>query len=71
MRLGIEVGLGPGNFVFDGDPAFPGKKAHPPPPIFLAHVYCGQTAAWIKMPLVTEVNLSPGDVVLDGVEASP
>jgi len=36
---------------------------------FLAHVYCGQTAAWIKMPLGTEVNLGPGDVVLDGVAA--
>jgi len=33
-------------------------------PNFSAHVYCGQTAAWIKMPLGTVVNLSPGDVVL-------
>jgi len=37
----------------------------------LAHVYCGQTAGWIKMPLGTEVNLGPGDVVLDGVAAPP
>jgi len=29
----------------------------------LAHVYCGQTAGWIKMPLGTEVNLGPGDAV--------
>ena len=29
-------------------------------------VYCGQTAGWIKMPLGTEVNLSPGHTVLDG-----
>ena len=36
---------------------------------FLAHVHCGQTAGWIKMPLHTEVNLGPGDVVLDGVPA--
>jgi len=34
MPLGIEVGLGPGDFVFDGDPATPRKKAHPPQPIF-------------------------------------
>ena len=38
---------------------------------FLAHVYCGQMAGFIKMPLGTEVNLGPGDVVLDGVAAPP
>ena len=27
MPLGMEVGLGPGDFVFDGDPAPPEKKA--------------------------------------------
>jgi len=26
---------------------------------------------WIKMPLGTEVNVGPGDVVLDGVGAPP
>jgi len=31
-----------------------------------AHVYCGQTAGWIKMALGMEVGLSPGDFVLDG-----
>jgi len=40
-------------------------------PQFLALVYCGQTAGWIKMPLGTEVGLSPGDIVLDGDPASP
>jgi len=39
MLLGMEVGLGPGDFVFDGDIATP-KNALPPQPI-LAHVYCG------------------------------
>jgi len=29
------------------------------------------TAAWIKMPLGTEVNVGPGDVVLDVVAAPP
>jgi len=33
---------------------------------FSAHVYCGQTAGWIKMVLGMEVGLSPGDFVLDG-----
>ena len=63
--VAIEVGLGPGQIVLDGDPA-------PPPKMdtasqFSAHVCCGgQTAAWIKMPLDTEVDLGPGDTVLDG-----
>jgi len=67
MPLGMEVGLSPGDFVFDADPAPPGHS----PTQFLAHVHCGQTAGWIKMPLGTEVNLSPGDIVLDGVAAPP
>ena len=35
-------------------------------PQFSAHVYCGQTAGSIRIPLGTEVGLSPGDIVLDG-----
>jgi len=31
MLLGMEVGLGPGDFVFDGHPATQEKKAHPRP----------------------------------------
>jgi len=31
MTLGMEVGLGPGDFVFDGDSVAPEKKAQPPP----------------------------------------
>ena len=34
MPLGIELGLGPGDFVFDGDPANPRKKGTPPAPDF-------------------------------------
>ena len=70
MPLGMEVGLGPGDFVFDGDPATPEKTAHHPHS-FLVHVYCGQTAGWINVPLSTEVNVGPGDVVLDEVAAPP
>ena len=47
------------------------QKKGTAPTQFLPHVYCGQTAEWIKMPVGTEVNLSPGDVVLDGVAAPP
>ena len=35
---------------------------------FSAHVCCGQTAQWIKMPLGTEVGLGPGHIVLDGTQ---
>jgi len=35
-------------------------------PQFSAHVYFGQTAAWVKMPLGTEVGLDLRDIVLDG-----
>jgi len=113
MPIGMEAGLGPGNFVFDGDPATPRKRAHPPPPNFggrllwpdgwidqdatctevnvgpgdivldgvapipkrgtappaSVHVYCGQTAGWMKTPLGTEVDVGPGHIVLDGVPA--
>jgi len=70
MPLGMEVVLGPGDFVFVGDPAAPEKKPQPPTQ-FLVHVYCGQAAGWTKMPLGTEVSLGPGDIVLDGVAAPP
>ena len=49
----------------------PQKKGHTHPTQFLAHVYCDQTAGWIKMPLGKKVNLGPGDVVLDSVAAPP
>ena len=45
----------------------PKKGAQPP---ISAHVYCGQTTAWIKMPLGTDVGLGQDDIVLDGY-ASP
>jgi len=114
IKLGKQVGLGPGHIVLDGDPAppskgysfpifgsyllqpnactdqdatwyggrpqprrlcvrwepsYPQKKGTPTPTQFLAHVYCGQMAGWIKTPLATEVDLGPGHIVLDGVPA--
>jgi len=38
MKLGMQVGLGPGHIVLDGDLAPPQKSATAP---FSAHVYCG------------------------------
>ena len=66
MPLRMEVGLSPRDFVFDGDPApLPKEGAELQ---FSAHLYCGQTAGCINMPLGMEVGLSPGayDFVLDG-----
>jgi len=116
MPLGMEVGLGPGNFVLDGDPAPLPKKRVKPPPIFgacllwpnsrmdqdgtwhgggpwsrphyarwgpsffaqkgvepkmFSHLYCGQTAVCIRIPIGTEVGLSLEDIVLDGDPAPP
>jgi len=45
------------------------KKGAEPPPQFSAHVYCGQTAEWIKMALGMEVGHGPGHIVLDGEPA--
>ena len=33
---------------------------------FSAHVYCDQTAAWIKVAFGKEVGLDPGHIVPDG-----
>jgi len=43
----------------------PEKKGTPTATQFLAHVYCGQTAGWMKTPLGTEVDIGPGHFVLD------
>ena len=61
MTQGHCVRLGPSSPSQKGDRA----------PQFLTHVYCGQTAAWIKLPLGMEVGLGPGHIVLDGDPASP
>ena len=65
MSLGMELGLGQGNFVLDGDHAPPSPKGDGAPK-FSAHVYCGQTVGWMKLVLGMKVGLSPGDFVLDG-----
>jgi len=51
-------------------PSFPQKGAKQLPRLS-AHVYCGQRAGWIKMPLCTDVGLGPSHIVLDGDPAAP
>jgi len=70
MPLGMEVGLGPGDFAFDGVSATPGEMAHHPHPTF------GPCLLWpncwmdeLKTPLCTEVDLVQGHIVLDGIQA--
>jgi len=60
----MQVGLSPGHIVLDGDLLPSPKRGQSPQ--FLAYIYCGQMAAWIKMPPGMEVGLGPGDFVLDG-----
>jgi len=60
MSLGMELGLGPGDFVLDGDLAPLPQKGAEPPPQFLAHFYCGQMAGCIKMPLGMDVGSAQG-----------
>jgi len=57
MKLGIQVGLGPGLIVLDGDPPPPAPKGHSPP-VFGPYLLC-QMAAWIKMSLGMESTVSP------------
>jgi len=69
MKLGMQVGLGPGHIVLDGDPAPPPQRGTAPQ--FSAHICCGQMAAWIKMSLGMKLGLGQGDFVLDGTLPSP
>jgi len=69
MALGMELDLGPGDFAYDADSATARTEGTPTTSEFLAHVYCGQTAGWMKTPLGTEVDLGPSHIVLDGIPA--
>jgi len=69
MKLGTQVGVGPGHIVLDGDPATLPERAGAPQ--FSAHICHVQIPAWIRMTLGRELNLSPGDYVLDRDQAPP
>ena len=71
MKLGVQVGLGPGHIVLDGDPAPLPPKGHSVTAPILAHICYGQMAGWNQMPLRMEVGLCPGRIVLDGGPAPP
>jgi len=62
-----HASIGPGGIVLGGDPALPSPKRGSCwglAPQFSVHVYCGQTARYIRIPLGTEVGLGPGDIVI-------
>jgi len=63
------IGLDPSDIALGEDPGPPTQKGVCPQ--FSAHVYCGQTAAWIKMSLGMQIGLGPGHIVLDGDPAPP
>jgi len=70
MPLGTEAGLGPGDFVLDGDPAPPPQKAGgAPSPISGPCLLC-QMAGWINMAVGMQVGLGPGLIVVDGDPAT-
>jgi len=76
MPIAREVGLGQSDIALDGDPVPPpAKRTEPPilgPCLFSAHVYCGQTASWIKMPLgIMEAGLEPGNTVFGADQPLP
>jgi len=64
MKLGVQVGVGPGHIVVRWGPSSCPQKVGAPPNF--PPVCYGQTAAWIKMPLGTEVGPGSDDFVLDG-----
>jgi len=47
MPLSTEVGLGPGDIVLDGDPAYPTER-DTAGPYFSDHVYCGQAVVHLS-----------------------
>jgi len=57
MPLGTDVNLGPGDVVADGvATAFPKRGTAPQ---FSVHCYYGQTAGWMKTPLVLDGDPAP------------
>ena len=71
MPLGMEVGLGPGHIVLDGDPAGPFPKKGRSPPIFGPRLLwpnscVDQDATWYA-----GIGLGLRDIVLDGNPAPP
>jgi len=71
MPLGMEVGLGPGHVMLDGDPAPPPpEKGTATPPLFIPGLLW-PNGCCIRIPFGTEIGLGPGDIALDGDPAPP
>jgi len=70
QKNGRQVGLGSPHIVLDTGTQLPLPQTGKVPQIS-AHIYSGQMAGWIKMPLSIELGLGPGDFVLDGDPAPP
>jgi len=69
MQLGIEVGLGPGNFVIDGEPATP-KKGHSLHPIFGRCLFWPN--GWMNQDAILYGSRPrPRHIVIDGDPALP
>jgi len=69
MSLGMELGLGPGDYVLDGDPApFPKRGAEP---AIFGPCLLWSTAGWMKLALGTEVGLRSGEFLLNGELVPP
>jgi len=64
MKLGMQVGVGPGHIVLDKDPASSPQRGTAPR--FSAYICCGQMAGCIKMPVGRQVGFCPSDIVLNG-----
>ena len=71
MTLGMKVGLGPGDFVLDVDPAPPRKKGTAPshsifvPCLLWPNGWMDEDATWYG------IDLGKGHIVLDGDPAPP
>ena len=65
----MEVGLGPGDIVLDGNP--PSPKRRTAAPTFWPMYIVAKRAGWIKMPLGMDVGLGSGHILLDGDPAPP
>ena len=71
MVLSMEVGLSPGDFVLDGDPAPLSPEGGQTPPIFVPCLlrpngWMDEAGTWHG-----GIGLGPGDFVLDGDSAPP
>jgi len=49
VSLAMEIGLGQGDFVLDGDHVPPSPKGGGAPPQFSPRIYCGQSADLVRM----------------------